>query len=329
MVPNVSFILDPRDWRPAFSSCSCHCCPASLSLLWMAARPVGGSSRTLAGVVMPYCICNTSGSHTMFSSAIAVFCFSAWNSTPSISSKAVLRSFWSFNETVHTLVYLIWSFLRPSTRSVVSSAAPSEVCSKTLNFTERSPMKRNLHNQGPPSSVELGEADSSSCEDHSESKSAAADSTRTFPSTVSVTILLDLYFFSTVTVCSAMGPIWNLHDIFVLLSGVLEMALGSEVRYCVSVLCGTWVMTLDRSFVTSMKISLGAGSDSRAVPADGGVARAKKCVMQSSDKLSIKERLDSFRGLDIGTLRTRKRSGVDSGFFDSCSRMSPFSIAGM
>mmetsp|Transcript_27171 Transcript_27171/g.61655 ORF Transcript_27171/g.61655 Transcript_27171/m.61655 type:complete len:237 (+) Transcript_27171:44-754(+) len=230
----------PNDARPgaAFSRLSCICCPASLILLCTTARAVGGSSLTFVGMVRLYCIFRTSGSHVILSSVIVVLCFMSWKSVPSIENCALLRSFMSATVMEQILVtflsYWVRSGLRPSTKSVESSTVPTASCSNTLNLTERSPTKRNLQLHGPPScdvmlGAALGVVESPSSHALSQSKSAAADSTRGLPSTVSVMTLPVLYFFSSATVCSANGPISNFHAIFVF-SGSQEMDRGSEVR---------------------------------------------------------------------------------------------------
>mmetsp|Transcript_70228 Transcript_70228/g.139074 ORF Transcript_70228/g.139074 Transcript_70228/m.139074 type:complete len:236 (+) Transcript_70228:417-1124(+) len=229
--------------------------PPACSRSWI--RAIGATSLTLCGTVMPYCMPKTCGSQAIGAPPISggLYGFRLPKSTPSMSSVAVDRSAMSSAHTVQALQTLIWSFLRPSTRSVLSRVMPEPFVSKTLKRTEFSPKNRNLQSQAVSEST-VGELPDS----QSTSKSSAALSTSTLPSTVkdnkwlccntaiSATSLAcfsppvstpaallicwipcDASFFSKTMWCSAKGPIMSFHIICVV-ELVHSTIVGSAVR---------------------------------------------------------------------------------------------------
>mmetsp|Transcript_69337 Transcript_69337/g.206476 ORF Transcript_69337/g.206476 Transcript_69337/m.206476 type:complete len:201 (+) Transcript_69337:256-858(+) len=199
---------------------------------------------------MSYCISSTWGSPDRAGSEVgSAYGFSSLKLTPSMKRDDVDRSAKSAMHRVQTLLILIWSLRRPSTRLVVSSVIPDPFVSYTRNLTDLSPMKRNLQAQA-------AEAASG----QSASKSSAAASTRTRPSTLrqtsllccnspvsamSATCLMPLSmlvpallmscalwptsFFSRRSVCSAYGPSLNFQLIFVVPWALASTERGSEV----------------------------------------------------------------------------------------------------
>mmetsp|Transcript_24329 Transcript_24329/g.69390 ORF Transcript_24329/g.69390 Transcript_24329/m.69390 type:complete len:254 (-) Transcript_24329:252-1013(-) len=143
--------------------------------------------------------------------------------------------------------------------------------------------------------------------------SSAADSTRTSSSTRRTNTFLSPSCFLTSTLCSAKGPTCSHHVCSALFLEVL-MARISPLRKCWNVAKPTSAATSLRSFVTRKVILESLPINGCFV--GGGVGLQKKCVMSSSSTAK-----HACKGSWAGTLRTRARSGMATGFFVAITRM--------
>mmetsp|Transcript_132319 Transcript_132319/g.411305 ORF Transcript_132319/g.411305 Transcript_132319/m.411305 type:complete len:247 (-) Transcript_132319:552-1292(-) len=201
-------------------------------------------------------------------------------------------------------VHSCWTAVTCSMKPLVSSVRPWPSDSKTCHTRPLSPKSRKEHSQKPSGL----------------STSSAVASASTAPSTVRVTTLLDLYFFSSSMTWVAKGPSWKVQAIFCL-SHVMSTARASPLRKCDSVACPTDEVTSFRSLETSSStFGLGTTPMSRLslLGSGGGVGLAKKCV--TSSPLSMET--VAFMGSAFGTVRMMLLLGTTGRCFEpAASRM--------